>query len=69
MTTAASNSVRHSFVTLRLDADADATLRDPQRAGAHADPRPTAKYNRRRKALDIRRGEVWLIEHPSRVSG
>jgi len=46
MTTAASNSVRLAFVTL----DADATLRDLQRAATHADrgrPRSTTDGARR----------------------
>ena len=44
------HELRHSFITLGLDAGA--SLRDMQRAAAHADPRTTADYDRRRKALD-----------------
>ena len=44
------HELRHAFITLGLDAGA--TLRDLQRAAAHADPRTTANYDRRRKALD-----------------
>ena len=50
------HELRHSFITLGLDAGV--TLRDMQRAAAHADPRTTADYDRRRTALD---------NHPSYV--
>lgn len=50
------HELRHAFITLGLDAGA--SLRDMQRAAAHADARTTADYDRRRKALD---------KHPSYV--
>jgi integrase len=50
--------LRHAFITLGLGAGA--TLRDLQRAAAHADPRTTANCNRRRKALDIH--PSYLVE-------
>ena len=50
--------LRHAFITLGLGAGA--TLRDLQRAAAHADPRTTANYNRRRKALDTH--PSYLVE-------
>lgn len=44
------HELRHSFITLGLDAGV--SLRDMQHAAAHADPRTTADYDRRRQALD-----------------
>ena len=52
------HELRHSFITLGLDAGA--SLRDMQRAAAHADPRTTADYDRRRKALDTH--PSYLVE-------
>ena len=52
------HELRHAFITLGLDAGA--TLRDLQRAAAHADPRTTAAYDRRRKALDSH--PAYLLE-------
>jgi len=52
------HELRHAFITLGLDAGA--TLRDLQRAAAHADPRTTAAYDRRRKALDTH--PSYLVE-------
>jgi integrase/recombinase XerD len=52
------HELRHAFITLGLDAGA--TLRDLQRAAAHADPRTTANYDRRRKALDTH--PSYLVE-------
>ena len=52
------HELRHAFITLGLDAGA--TLRDLQRAAAHADPRTTANYDRRRKDLD--RHPSYLVE-------
>jgi integrase/recombinase XerD len=42
--------LRHTFVTIMLDAGAD--LRDVQIAARHADPRTTMRYDRARKNLD-----------------
>jgi integrase/recombinase XerD len=44
------HSLRHSFVTLALDAGV--TLRDVQDAAGHADPRTTRRYDRARNNLD-----------------
>lgn len=44
------HSLRHSFVTLALDADVP--LHDVQDAAGHADPRTTQRYNRARHNLD-----------------
>lgn len=44
------HSLRHSFVTLALDAGA--SLRDVQDAAGHADPRTTRRYDRARHSLD-----------------
>lgn len=44
------HSMRHSFVTLSLDAGA--SLRDVQDAAGHADPRTTRRYDRSRHNLD-----------------
>ena len=44
------HSLRHSFVTLALDAGA--SLRDVQDAAGHADPRTTRRYDRGRHNLD-----------------
>jgi integrase/recombinase XerD len=44
------HSLRHSFVTLALDAGA--ALRDVQDAAGHADPRTTRRYDRARQSLD-----------------
>ena len=52
------HELRHAFITLGLDAGG--TLRDLQRAAAHADPRTTANYDRRRKALDTH--PSYLVE-------
>jgi integrase/recombinase XerD len=52
------HELRHAFITLGLDAGA--TLRDLQRAAAHADPRTTANYDRRREALDTH--PSYLVE-------
>jgi site-specific recombinase XerD len=52
------HELRHSFITLGLDAGA--SLRDMQRAAHHADPRTTADYDRRRKALDTH--PSYLVE-------
>ena len=52
------HELRHAFSTLGLDAGG--TLRDLQRAAAHADPRTTANYDRRRKALDTH--PSYLVE-------
>lgn len=53
------HELRHAFITLGLDAGA--TLRDLQRAAAHSDPRTTANYDRRRKALDSH--PCYLVEN------
>jgi integrase/recombinase XerD len=44
------HDLRHTFVTLSLDAGA--TLQDVQDAAGHADPRTTQRYNRARHNLD-----------------
>jgi integrase/recombinase XerD len=44
------HSLRHSFVTLSLDAGV--ALRDVQDAAGHADPRTTRRYDRARHNLD-----------------
>ena len=44
------HSLRHTFVTLALDAGA--SLRDVQDSAGHADPRPTRRYDRGRHSLD-----------------
>lgn len=44
------HSLRHSFVTLSLDAGV--SLRDVQDAAGHADPRTTRRYDRGRNSLD-----------------
>jgi len=44
------HDLRHSFVTLSLDAGA--SLRDVQDAAGHADPRTTRRYDRARYNLD-----------------
>jgi site-specific recombinase XerD len=44
------HSLRHTFVTLALDAGA--SLRDVQDAAGHADPRTTRRYDRARQSLD-----------------
>lgn len=44
------HSLRHTFVTLALDAGA--TLRDVQTAAGHADPKSTFYYDRARHNLD-----------------
>lgn len=44
------HSLRHTFVTLSLDAGVP--LRDVQSAARHADPRMTERYDRARGALD-----------------
>lgn len=44
------HSLRHTFVTLALDAGAQ--LRDVQDAAGHADPRTTRRYDRARQSLD-----------------
>jgi integrase/recombinase XerD len=44
------HSLRHSFVTLALDAGV--TLRDVQDAAGHADPRTTRRYDHARNNLD-----------------
>ena len=42
--------LRHTFVTIMLDAGVD--LRDVQIAARHADARTTMRYDRARKNLD-----------------
>jgi integrase/recombinase XerD len=44
------HSLRHSFVTLALDAGV--SLRDVQDGARHADPRTTRRYDRGRHSLD-----------------
>jgi integrase/recombinase XerD len=44
------HSLRHTFVTLALDAGVE--LRDVQDAAGHADPRTTRRYDRGRNSLD-----------------
>lgn len=44
------HSLRHSFVTLSLDAGV--ALRDVQDAAGHADPRTTRRYDRARESLE-----------------
>ncbi|MBV9293383.1 MAG: tyrosine-type recombinase/integrase [Frankiales bacterium] len=44
------HSLRHTFVTLALDAGVE--LRDVQDAAGHADPRTTRRYDRGRHSLD-----------------
>jgi site-specific recombinase XerD len=44
------HDLRHSFVTLALDAGV--SLRDVQDAAGHADPRTTRRYDRARDSLD-----------------
>ena len=44
------HSLRHTFVTLSLDAGVP--LRDVQDAAGHADPRTTRRYDRARYSLD-----------------
>jgi integrase/recombinase XerD len=44
------HSLRHTFVTLALDAGV--ALRDVQDAAGHADPRTTRRYDRGRQSLD-----------------
>jgi integrase/recombinase XerD len=44
------HSLRHSFVTLALDAGV--SLRDVQDSARHADPRTTRRYDRGRHSLD-----------------
>jgi site-specific recombinase XerD len=44
------HSLRHTFVTLALDAGVE--LRDVQDAAGHADPRTTRRYDRGRDSLD-----------------
>lgn len=44
------HSLRHTFVTLSLDAGV--ALRDVQDAAGHADPKTTVRYDRGRHALD-----------------
>lgn len=44
------HDLRHTFVTLSLDAGA--SLHDVQDAAGHADPRTTQRYNRARFNLD-----------------
>jgi integrase/recombinase XerD len=44
------HAMRHSFATLYLDAGG--SLRDPQDAMGHADPRTTRRYDRARYSLD-----------------
>ena len=44
------HSLRHSFITLALDAGVP--LRDVQEAASHADPRTTMRYDRGRQSLD-----------------
>ena len=44
------HSLRHTFVTLALDAGA--SLRDVQDSAGHADPRTTRRYDRGRHSLD-----------------
>jgi site-specific recombinase XerD len=44
------HSLRHTFVTLALDAGVE--LRDVQDAAGHADPRTTRRYDRSRHSLD-----------------
>jgi integrase/recombinase XerD len=44
------HSLRHTFVTLALDAGVE--LRDVQDAAGHADPRTTRRYDRNRYALE-----------------
>lgn len=44
------HSLRHTFVTLALDAGVP--LRDVQDAAGHADPRTTRRYDRGRQSLD-----------------
>jgi len=52
------HSLRHTFVTLSLDAGA--SLRDVQDAAGHTDPRTTRMYDRARGALD--RHPTHLVE-------
>ncbi len=44
------HSLRHSFITVALDAGVP--LRDVQEAASHADPRTTMRYDRARRSLD-----------------
>jgi integrase/recombinase XerD len=44
------HSLRHSFITVALDAGVP--LRDVQEAASHADPRATMRYDRARRSLD-----------------
>ena len=44
------HSLRHTFVTLSLDAGV--SLRDVQDSARHADPRTTRRYDRARHSLD-----------------
>ncbi|MGH2949770.1 MAG: tyrosine-type recombinase/integrase, partial [Solirubrobacteraceae bacterium] len=44
------HSLRHTFVTLALDAGV--SLRDVQDAAGHADPRTTRRYDRARHQLE-----------------
>ena len=46
----APHSLRHTFITLALDAGVP--LRDVQEAASHADPRTTMRDNRGRQSLD-----------------
>jgi integrase/recombinase XerD len=52
------HSLRHTFVTLALDAGA--SLRDVQDAAGHADPRTTRRYDRARHALH--RHPTYLLQ-------
>ncbi|ONH34296.1 integrase [Protofrankia sp. BMG5.30] len=54
------HSLRHSFVTLALDAGV--SLRDVQDAAGHADPRTTRRYDRARHNLD-RHAAYTLAAH------
>jgi integrase/recombinase XerD len=44
------HSLRHTYVTLALDAGAD--LRDVQASAGHRDPKTTMGYDRARQSLD-----------------
>jgi site-specific recombinase XerD len=53
------HSLRHTFVTLSLDAGVP--LRDVQDAAGHADPRTTRRYDRGRQSLD--RHATYALEN------
>jgi integrase len=53
------HDLRHTFVTLSLDAGA--SLRDVQDAAGHADPRTTRRYDRARQNLDKHLHTYWRV--------